>query len=414
MRICKIWDSEYPWDVRAEKIARSLTEAGHEVHMVARNRMRRPEREQLTECVVHRIPPLPVVADMPGIGDAINAASMFPAFFNPRWLRRIRVVATEIRADLILCRDLPLLPTAVWVGRRLNIPVILDMAENYAAMIRGVWDNGRHRWSDWLVRNPRIIEAVERWSIRHADHIIVVVEESRDRLVSLGVSEGRITIVSNTPPKSRAAGLLDRAAPSSLRGAIELVYLGLLEAPRGIATLIEAVRQCRDRGTDVRLTLIGDGRDRRDFEIQARSFDPTGTCVRFRGYVPNSDALAALRFADIGVIPHHSDESWNSTIPNKLFDYMAAGIPVVASDTRPVQRVVQGTGCGRTFRDRDAADLAATILSLSEPISRRACAEAGHRAIEARYNWEEDSRRLLASVESFGADRHRSSDLLCV
>ena len=37
MRICKIWDADYPWDVRVEKVARSLTEAGHEVHLVARN-----------------------------------------------------------------------------------------------------------------------------------------------------------------------------------------------------------------------------------------------------------------------------------------------------------------------------------------------------------------------------------------
>src|SRR5690606_13666302 len=61
MRICKVWDAEYPWDVRVEKIARSLSEAGHTVHLVARNRDRRPTEEQLEECHVHRLAPLPPV-----------------------------------------------------------------------------------------------------------------------------------------------------------------------------------------------------------------------------------------------------------------------------------------------------------------------------------------------------------------
>ncbi|HEY8506873.1 MAG TPA: hypothetical protein VIL32_00870, partial [Steroidobacteraceae bacterium] len=78
MIVCKIWDSEYPWDVRAEKISRALTDAGHEVHMVARNRDGRPLVESLPECTVHRLAPLPA------LGRRLNAASMFPAFFNPR------------------------------------------------------------------------------------------------------------------------------------------------------------------------------------------------------------------------------------------------------------------------------------------------------------------------------------------
>ena len=78
MRVCKIWDGDYPWDVRVEKVARSLTEAGHEVHLVARNRQRRPERERLSEAEVYRLKPWPL------LGKRLDDATMFPAFFNPR------------------------------------------------------------------------------------------------------------------------------------------------------------------------------------------------------------------------------------------------------------------------------------------------------------------------------------------
>ena len=83
LRICKIWDSEYPWDVRVEKVARTLSAAGHEVHLVARNRDRRPQRERLPEAALHRLTPWRF------FGKRFDAASSFPAFFNPRWMRAI-------------------------------------------------------------------------------------------------------------------------------------------------------------------------------------------------------------------------------------------------------------------------------------------------------------------------------------
>ena len=55
LSICKVWQVEYPWDVRAEKIALALTSAGHHVNLVARNRTSLPEIERLPEATVHRL-----------------------------------------------------------------------------------------------------------------------------------------------------------------------------------------------------------------------------------------------------------------------------------------------------------------------------------------------------------------------
>lgn len=396
MRICLVWDAEYPWDVRAAKVARSLTEAGHDVHMVARNRDARPLEERLPECTVHRMAPLD------GIGTGLSGASMFPAFFNPRWANLIERVSRRIEADVILCRDLPLTPTSVYVGRRLGIPVVLDMAENYPAMIRSVWENGRHRWSDWLVRNPAFVTRVENWSCRNVNHIIVVVEESRDRLAAMGVTADRMTIVSNTPPLDHLSSSTADTSDLADHEPLHVAYLGLLEAPRGISTLIQAVGIVRDRGVKVRLTLIGDGRERTDFEEEARRVDPSGGIIEFLGYLPNDEALRRLRSAHLGVIPHHADESWNTTIPNKLFDYMAAGLPVIGSDAPPVERVIDETGCGRAFRDRDPGSLAEKLIELRGGDVRRRAAEAGREAVRRKYNWGVDAGRLLEVVERVG------------
>jgi glycosyltransferase involved in cell wall biosynthesis len=390
MRVCKIWDGEYPWDVRVEKIARSFTDAGHEVHLVARNRDRRPEREDLIEAHVHRLKPWPL------LGKRLGDASMFPAFFNPRWLFAIVNTARVSRAEVLLVRDLPLAPTAIWAGHILGIPVVLDMAENYPAMLRGRVELGVQRRTDIVVRNAEAAAAVERWVLARIDHVLVVVEESRDRLRALGLGSDRITVVSNTPSLSR----LDELAPRvhEANGSLELIYLGLLEAPRGIGVMLDALALAHREGVSARLTVLGDGRERRDFEARARSLGLDDSGVRFLGRVPYGEAVRLPQRADVGVVPHIASDHWNTTIPNKLFDYMAGGLAVLTSDAKPAARVVSEAAVGVIFKDTDVRDCAAGIGKLASPEFRARCGANGRGAVAARYNWELDSAMMLEAV----------------
>jgi glycosyltransferase involved in cell wall biosynthesis len=183
-------------------------------------------------------------------------------------------------------------------------------------------------------------------------------------------------------------------------GPLRLVYLGLLEVHRGVGELLAAMAMLRDRGRAVNLTIIGDGRDESLFHRQASDLGLAAPWVRFTGRLANTAALDTVAQADIGVVPHHADQSWNTTIPNKLFDYMAAGLAVISSDAAPCRRVVSETGCGRTYRSGDAAELAQAVEELlPEPI-RAACGRAGREAVRARYNWEEDCARLERALVS--------------
>jgi glycosyltransferase involved in cell wall biosynthesis len=391
VRVCKIWDGDYPWDVRVEKISRSFTDAGHEVHLVARNRNRRPARERLAEADVYRLRPWPL------LGKRLDTATTFPAFFNPRWASAIVGTARASRAEVLLVRDLPLAPTAIWAGRRLGKPVVLDMAENYPAMIRGRWNFGVQRRIDVLLRNPTAAAVVERWVLKRVDHVLVVVEESRDRLEGLGVEGDRITVVGNTPPLSRLEELAPRAHEEG--GPLELIYLGLLEAPRGIGVLIDAVYSARRAGIDARLTLIGDGRERRNFEQHARARGLDDSTVRFLGRVPNAEAIRLLQTADVGVVPHPANEHWNTTIPNKLFDYMAAGLAVLTSSAKPAARIVRESAAGAVFQGDDVANCAAAIDALARVELRARYGANGRRAVAARFHWELDAARMLGAVE---------------
>jgi len=395
-----VWDAEYPWDVRVEKIALALTDAGHTVHLVARNRRNEPTTERLPEGTVHRLTPLRWAPA------SLNAASMFPAFFNPRWIRAIARTARDARADVILSRDLPLAIPAVLAGRQVGIPVVLDLAENYPAMLQSRWDAGRARLIDIVVRNPALARLVERWVVPRADHVLVVIEEAGLRLLATGLEPKRLSVVSNTPPATRVAHA--RRAPLASNTPLHLVYLGLMEEMRGIRILLDAAALLARRGVPFRLTLFGAGRELPDFRAQARALGLDESQADFRGHVPNAQALAALSEADVGIIPHFADESWHTSVPNKLFDYMAAGLAVVTSDARPAARIIRETGAGLVYSHPDATDLERAILELRDPELRRTCGQRGQAAVRDMYNWERDTERLLQGLkQTVNGARHR-------
>ena len=401
MRILKVWDYEYPWDVRTEKVCRALTDMGHEVHMVARNRRRDPLTEELAECTVHRMAP------WSALGLRLDAASQFPAFFNPRWTGLIRRTARQHAVQGVIVRDLPLAPAAVRVAKRLGVPVILDMAEHYAAMMRDLRDTGTSKFGDALVRNPRAVEAVERWVLERVDHTLVVVEESRNRLLAAGVPPERVSVVGNTPSVSRVEEFTSLKEASSRREAsgtsdqrpLRLIYLGVMEEARGVRLVIDAVAAARKQDTPVTLDLIGDGRSLADFTRRARELGLGEDVVRIHGFVEYRKALRMVSEADVGLIPHHASESWESTIPNKLFDYMSLAVPVIASDVTPVARVLEETGAGMTFKDRNVEDLTRVIRDVGADPGRKRMGDRGLEAIRDRYHFERDAQVLEKVVD---------------
>jgi glycosyltransferase involved in cell wall biosynthesis len=388
--IVYVWDSEYPWDVRTEKVCRALAEAGHSVRITARNRKRRPAVEDLAEGRVMRMRP---AASLPR---TLDHALSFPAFFNPRWVRLIERAVMDVGADMIIVRDLPLCPTAVHVGRRFGIPVVLDMAENYPAMMRALWETDRHTLIDYVVRNPRATSWVERYSVKAVDHIITVVEESAERVHALGVPRAKLSVISNTPPRARVRPRREHAS----RATTDVVYMGNLEVARGLLEAIEAVAILRDRGVSARLRIIGRGRDEALLRARAAELGLDASSVEFLGFIEShEEALGIVAASDVGLIPHRKCESWDTTIPNKLFDYMAAGIPTVSSNAAPCERIIEETGAGEIFVSGDAASLADAIVRASAPGRGRELGEAGQRAVLDRYNWEHDTGTLLGLLD---------------
>ena len=111
-----------------------------------------------------------------------------------------------------------------------------------------------------------------------------------------------------------------------------------------------------------------------------------------------------IGLSDICTVPHVKNDFTDATIPHKLFQYMLMGKPVVVSDAKPLKRIVEETGCGRVFKNRDDRDLAGVLLSLyKNPDQRETMGGRGRIAALEKYNWKKEEESLLELYRDMGA-----------
>jgi len=394
LNILYIWDADYPWDVRVEKICQSLVTAGHEVHIVARNLQCNPVNEEDKGVCIHRTK----IWSNP----RLNYIFSFPAFFNPVWGKLIDSIINRHSIDIIIVRDLPIAIAGVWAGKRHALPVIFDMAEDYVALLRGIWQHSKFKGINFILRNPYIAKKVERYVFKNVDYFLVVVEEAKGLVVAAGIPEKRISIVSNTPELStfetgdsqHVSGLTgDR-----IRKNYTAIYTGGVQKGRGIQTVIEAIPLIVKKIPDFLFVIVGDGYAVSYFKDMAREIG-VEDYILWVGWVDHDELFAYINDSKVGLIPHFSSEHVNSTIPNKLFDYMALGLPALVSDALPLDRIVREEECGLSYKSGDAGDLQLALLELYN--SDTDFGSRGKEAVNSKYNWKNDEDELLRVIGLF-------------
>ena len=394
MKILFVWDSDYPWDIRVSKICNSLVENGDVVHLVCRNQQRRPMYEQYEGIQIHRL------FCLPRFFSKLNNIFGFPLFFSPIWLSRIHSVAKRYNAEVIIVRDLPMALAALMIGKIRGIPVILDMAECYPELIRLIWKFEPFKLVNILIRNPLLADIVEKIIINNIDHIWVMIEESRDRLLDKGISKDKISIVSNTPVRKRFNGK-SSYVPEIIQQhqeALILLYVGFVNYSRGLDVIIESLPHVIRQGIDVFCVIIGTGTAEKALADKVQQLDIQDK-VAFEGWVENKQVPDYVAGADICLVPHHKCSHWENTIPNKLFDYMAAGKAVLVSDVTPMQRIVSDVQCGLVFQSGNASSMAEQIIRLADQNLRAKLGAHGQESVRTNYNWNNEVTVMLDSLK---------------
>jgi glycosyltransferase involved in cell wall biosynthesis len=390
-RILYIWQKDFPWDVRVEKICCALRDAGHEVLILARweAQYNRPKREMWQDIQIVRV------------GYKQPSAIGLPLTGNPCWSQAIRTAVQEFKPHLLIPREIMLAEAAAWAAHSRRIPVVIDMAEHYPAAMRGWKKYTSTPLARFVVSTARIPDWVERRAVRRADGIITVCAENSERLqAQYAYPLANTAVVHNTPTHSMFADV--QASPHPKEFIRHFGYHGVLSGGRGLETLVQAFALVRERIDDARLTIAGDGESLPDLRQQTSALS-LQEYVSFTGRYAPSELGALYRATDVAVIPHPTTDFMNTTLPNKAFDYMACGIPIVSADVRPMRRLLSATQAGIIADCSRPEPLAESLVKICQmPLAEyRSLSRNGRQAFTDRYNWDVDKAVLLAFVERF-------------
>jgi glycosyltransferase involved in cell wall biosynthesis len=288
--------------------------------------------------------------------------------------------------ELIHCHDVWVLPAAAGVSWLKKIPLIYDAHEYYAGLeIFRKKPISRYLWL-----------LAERISIRQVKALLTVSEPLGERFRKRYPGLTQIEIIRNLP---RYEQVDPNAAPlmTRMENTVLILYQGHFKPGRGLENLIRAVGKI----PAVKLILIGSG------EIQDRltrlvEMENVTDRVFFKGFIPTEQLISVTAQGDIGaVLFEPSSLNYAAALPNKFFEYIMAGVPVLCSDIETLSWYVEHYDLGLTV---DPADIQAIRKTIEKMISdRNRLKQWKENALRAalELNWENEEKKLIQIYERF-------------
>jgi len=259
-----------------------------------------------------------------------------------------------------------------------------------------------------VLKNPALIKLstwLEGFLYRHADRVMVNspgfeshVKERGARLVELvsnSADPGMFDPANN--------GLLFRSA-NHLEDQFVVLYAGAHGLSNDLGVVLEAARLLQEEMEPARITvvLLGDGKEKP--ALQKRAAELKLTNLLFLPPVPKTGMAEALAGADACLAILKPIEAYKTTYPNKVFDYMAAGRPVILAIDGSIRQVVEAAQCGIFSRPGNPSEIAQAIRRLSSDNQvARAMGLRGRKYLEEHFNRNITSRKLMEILISMHA-----------
>jgi glycosyltransferase involved in cell wall biosynthesis len=291
-------------------------------------------------------------------------------------------LARRLRGDLYHFHDPELMPVGVLLKLTTRARLIYDVHENYPSNIRS---------KEWI---PRPLRRVIAWAAGRAewvtaslvDGIVTVAEHIAQRF-----PPGKTELVRNYP----ALAMTVNSAEDNRRyeGNYTLVYTGGFTDHRGVTQIVQALSHVK--APEARLTLLGKTFHQRVAAAVQKM--PGFALVDYLGQVPYEAVYRHMRTAAVGLICNQPVYGYELAQPNKLFEYMSAGLPVIASNFELWKEIVEGNQCGLTVDPTRPGQIAEAVdYLLCHPELRRQMGANARQAVQEKYNWDRESQKLIS------------------
>jgi glycosyltransferase involved in cell wall biosynthesis len=350
-------------ETRVQREALALIDRGHAVDVLCLRAPGEPARAEHEGVAIRRLP----VRRHRDRGFAVQLLE-YLAFFVAA---AVALSARHLRRpyDAVQVHNLPdFLVFCALVPRLSGAAVLLDLHDLMPEFFASRLDVG--------MAHPlvRLMLLQERLACRFAHQVITVTEGWRQVLIRRGVPAERVTVVMNVAD-ARVFTRTGLEPSTSGSERLELLYHGTLTQRYGVDLLVEAVALVRDDLPHVHLSLLGDGDLRPELEAQRARLGLREHVTISDGMVDVSRLPAAIRSADVGVVPTRPGVFTDGLLPTKLMEFVAMGTPVIAARTPTVASYFDDDMV-QFFVPGDAGDLAEAIRALAaDPARRRALAD---------------------------------------
>lgn len=300
--------------------------------------------------------------------------------------RMARAVAAA-RPRIAHIHDPELIPAALWWKLR-GIRVVYDAHEDLPRQVLS------KPYLPRLLRRPlaRLTALAERVVAAACDGVVAATP-----VIAARFPRDRTALVQNFPDLDELS--FEASRPHSERPA-QILYLGGLTTIRGIEAMVRAMALVRT--PQARLRLAGDFQPR-DLEARVSALEGWNR-VDHLGWANRDEVRRLLAEARAGLVVLRPVRNYVESQPVKMFEYMAAGLPVIASDFPLWRTLIEEYRCALFVDPEDPAAIAKAVdWVLDNPDAAREMGARGRQAVEQRFNWGREAEALAALYSRIGA-----------
>lgn len=278
-----------------------------------------------------------------------------------------------------------------------KIPLILDLHENYPFTVTTYnWTKGFFRR---LISRPDAWKKKEREYMGYADRLIVLSNDFRDTLLKQypELAANSFSVVPNVPDLSQPEYNINKKAVNPFtQNFLIIFYYGVIAERRGIFDALRVFMSLVKEKYPVNFLLIGPV-DKKDMPLfsELTGKDMLTDRIHYIPWIESYDFPQYCALSDICLAPFHKNPQHESGVANKIYDYMLGGKPVVASNCRPQQNLIEKHNCGLIFENMTGFHDSIVKL-LNDKRLREEMGENGRKAILNEYHSEIFKKNLIS------------------